>query len=845
MNDTVLKIALAGLMHDIGKFAQGSLDVTKEYLVRNEGQYQPLWDGRHTHIHATYAAAFIELMADRLPRACNSPGWGDGDSFINLAAGHHNPETPMQWIITMADRISSGLDRTTFDAGEKIAFQDFKKTRLLPILEALGHERHGNYKTATDYAYRYSLAPLSSSHIFAEKQDKTKSRADANQEYRNLFDAFAEKLRHLLHLDSNIDLWSHHFDSLFMTYTSMIPAARVNDVVHDVSLYDHSRTTAAFASALYLYHYSQGSLEEKAIRASSPEKFLLVTGDFYGIQDFIFSADGELNKNRSKILRGRSFAVSLFSELAADMLCKSLGLSHLSVILNAAGKFTILAQNTEEAIEKISEVEDKINQWLFTISYGQSSLGIIHTPAAPDEFISGNFSTLWNEKHQPNMERKKFNKINLSRYGGVAADYLDQFDNTLDRPMCPLCGKRPAHKDARTGDLVTCRVCRDHIMLGTFLVKGERLAVFSNSANLKGHKSLLEPIFGAYQLTFTNEVDDKALKLFDLQVKDDGCLPGRATTRLINGYVPVYSESDKQDKRLREDDDQPVNPGEPITFNHIAAKAKKIADDGKLKGVEALGVLKADVDNLGILMATGLPDDLFTISRLATISRQLNNFFTIYLPHLLMTNEKFNHVYTVFAGGDDLFLIGPWRVMADLALELRRQFAEYVCGNGQITFSAGISVQKTHVPVDKLAESAKEALEESKDAEGKNSISMFGATVNWDDFAELFSHKKTMDKWLADNLVKKAMMYRFNQLVELAKQEKFLQDEQVSVSLADMECLKWRSKFQYTVSRNISSDLKGEKHRQAIDEISEMAKWLTVYGGAVRIPLWQLLYEHR
>lgn len=103
MKNTTLKIALAALCHDIGKFAQGSLDVTKVYLACNEGQYQPLWDGRHTHIHATYTAAFIEQMSAALPKACNSGGWGEGDSFINLAAGHHNPETPMQWVIERSE----------------------------------------------------------------------------------------------------------------------------------------------------------------------------------------------------------------------------------------------------------------------------------------------------------------------------------------------------------------------------------------------------------------------------------------------------------------------------------------------------------------------------------------------------------------------------------------------------------------------------------------------------------------------------------------------------------------------------------------------------------------------
>ena len=46
MNDTVLKIALAGLLHDIGKFAQGCMDVPQQYKDNNEDIYQPKWDGR-------------------------------------------------------------------------------------------------------------------------------------------------------------------------------------------------------------------------------------------------------------------------------------------------------------------------------------------------------------------------------------------------------------------------------------------------------------------------------------------------------------------------------------------------------------------------------------------------------------------------------------------------------------------------------------------------------------------------------------------------------------------------------------------------------------------------------
>ena len=169
MEPTVLKIAMAGLLHDIGKFAQGCLEVTPEYL-NNNANYQPFnkKSGRHTHIHAVYTAAFIEQFADHLPPQWNMGGWGDGDSFLNLASGHHNPQTPMQWIIAAADRISSGFDRDSFDQGENIKISEFRQTRLLPLLESLtvDDEQQKKYADSGNFHFRYPLARLAPETIF-------------------------------------------------------------------------------------------------------------------------------------------------------------------------------------------------------------------------------------------------------------------------------------------------------------------------------------------------------------------------------------------------------------------------------------------------------------------------------------------------------------------------------------------------------------------------------------------------------------------------------------------------------------------------------------------------------
>ena len=80
--------------------------------------------------------------------------------------------------------------------------------------------------------------------------------------------------------------------------------------------------------------------------ASKEEPLLLVQGDFFGIQDFIFSGGRESNKGAAKILRGRSFQVSLFTELAALKVLNACGLPATSQVMNAAGKFLIVAPNT-------------------------------------------------------------------------------------------------------------------------------------------------------------------------------------------------------------------------------------------------------------------------------------------------------------------------------------------------------------------------------------------------------------------------------------------------------------------------------------------------------------------
>ncbi len=868
MDDTVFKIAVAAFLHDIGKFAErAGMELSTEYLDGNAALYQPSYRGRYTHKHAVYTAGFLEKYKDILPGELNMAGWGDGDPFINLAAMHHKPETPLQWIITTADRVSSGMDRAEFEeyAGE-VSVRDYRKTRLLPILEGLRTDDKWLADNPESYKYRYPLSEISPTAIFPFPWNKEEAgkNEDVTAEYRALFDLFLENLGKLYHREY-IRLWFEHFDSLFRVFASHIPAATVGRVIPDVSLYDHCKTTAAIAVALYLYCRHKDRLREGDIRNDDERMMLCVTGDFYGIQDFIFSEGGSTNRASAKLLRGRSFAVSLLSELAAHMLCEEAGLPLSSVVLNAAGKFMAILPNTEPSRKSVENVERDINAWLTEHFFGEVTIGLSAVETSCGDFLASEFEGLW-ERISLASDRRKHHKVDLERYGGAVSGYLDKFNNDLDRKLCPFCGKRPSSArvegDQVLGDtLSSCAVCRDHIYLGTNLVKTRRMAVVDAGAEIR-HDRLSEPVFGRYQLSLNVEGKLDALarkgelvKYWDISRPGDAGTDMSIALRPINGYVPVFTADDrndemlerimlgkKSDKKMNELFDLAVREeGQPKPFNWLARMAPSRKEDGTYWGIEALGVLKADIDHLGVLFTCGIRHS--SLSRLSTLSRQVNNYFSLHIPFILSTRKDFNDIYTVFAGGDDLFLIGPWNRIVTFARFLRESFSVYACRNRDVTISAGIFLCKPGEPVFSLAEGADNALGQAKNND-RDSVTLFGLPVKWETFDDLETVRSTMAAWMEEDVINNAMFYRFNEFIDMAGKEKELRGKG-AVRLEEMECFKWKARFKYTLARNVAKRLKGQARKEAVAEVERMAQWLDSHGYAMRIPLWQILYNQR
>lgn len=164
-------------------------------------------------------------------------------------------------------------------------------------------------------------------------------------------------------------------------------------------------------------------------------------------------------------------------------------------------------------------------------------------------------------------------------------------------------------------------------------------------------------------------------------------------------------------------------------------------------GYQKIGVLRMDVDNLGQIFARGLHNPSF--ARLAELSWRLNAYFKYYLPShleqargsLLPHNmgEKLA-VNIVYAGGDDLFLVGSWDGAMESGLAIRNDFSEYVGGHEEIHISGGLVMAHHKMPLYKLAKDADDAEKLAKN-NGRNSFAFLDKAFTWDNVVKDFQKK--------------------------------------------------------------------------------------------------------
>ena len=749
----VYQTALAALLHDIGKFAQraGCKDLYKREM---EGQILPAQQGGHySHNHALYTYGFLEEhLPEHLPQILRV------QDVAQMAAKHHNPGSIEEQLVSVGDWAASGIDRRKTQENTELPYAE------VPIVATLSLVRIRD---------RPPIAPTSLNLSRLDEYPSQTKRISQNQ-YAQLWNGFLDDWQRLSPAN---DIFSYlvTVDSLLERWTSYIPSATYKNEP-DVSLYDHCRVASAFAACAYRYHEDKGTLEESAITKQGDKKWLFVYGDVQGIQKYMF--DVKKNDKASKLIRARSFQIEALCKSASYNILRDCSVVPQCEIMNGGGNFILLLPNTEETKKILTHFERKLNGFLLKEYLGTLSLNVSFGPEVSlkdltvddQEKTINKTARILQEIHEANYKgkQKRFQSV-LQRSNDHYIDYYyNKMRDAIDtgRQSCSFCDYRPAERQVPEEEAI-CEHCEGLVAVGTLLPKAQtmRLVPFNDDAQ---ESALKRATFGFFPIA--NSAYDHA--------------PDKGVSYSINSYggsgpfTPFHPAPYFVPLDLTQMGEKTV-----MTFEEIAAKSK---------GTKKLAMFKADVDNLGNVFREGLGEHV-TLSKYASLSRQLHYFFSVTLNQWIAKNYA-DSIYTVYSGGDDICVLGPWDTIFKFAQDLHDEFLKFCFENPSITISAGIALSASNTPIPFLAEQVEEQLSLAKAQPNKDSLSVFSVPMTWQEFSELYKDGKTYSTYLIN---KDLPVSLFRKLLNLSNRAHAML---VDCDVSGTNSL-WLSQLKYTIAR--------------------------------------------
>ena len=242
------------------------------------------------------------------------------------------------YIVYEADNIAAVVDRRDIDEGDDSSTQRFDKgLPLQSIFRVFG----GHTSTQP---LQYYLRGIDASGPFNYPENDESIRASSDK-YKELYDVLEQNFQ-----KKPIDTMTvNELLRIYEDTVSYMPSSTATNQANDISLYMHSKITAAVAHCMVHYFEEQGIEDYKTYCYQKPQEFCnmpsfkLISGDISGIQNFIYTIP---SKGALKSLRGRSFYLEILMEQIVDELLDALRLTRANLIYNGGGHFYVLAPNT-------------------------------------------------------------------------------------------------------------------------------------------------------------------------------------------------------------------------------------------------------------------------------------------------------------------------------------------------------------------------------------------------------------------------------------------------------------------------------------------------------------------
>ena len=188
-----------------------------------------------------------------------------------------------------------------------------------------------------------------------------------------------------------------------------------------------------------------------------------------------------------------------------------------------------------------------------------------------------------------------------------------------------------------------------------------------------------------------------------------------------------------------------------------------------------LGILRMDVDGLGKRFITGFD----SISQYKAFSERLVEFFEKETEKIQQESVFQPYLNIIYAGGDDLFVVGRWDKVIDFAERIHQETKERFGSDG-ISISGGVAIVQPKFPIAKAAELAGDAESAAKQfCNGeKNAFCMLGKTVSWNqEFDYVKSFKQQFVTLIKEYDLSKGILHKLMLYSSIADRNKMLRKE--------------------------------------------------------------------
>lgn len=583
-------------------------------------------------------------------------------------------EDSLAYIVYLADNIAAFADRREKEQNAERGFE--LSVPLQSIFNILNGNHQEWYYRPGDMNPEFGINYPSEEKIKFSKEFYQKIRQRMSDNLKGL-DTREEYINSLL--------------SVMEANLTYVPSSTAKAEVSDISLFDHVKFTAAIASCIYEYLEETGQSYKSAILKNEKEfydqnVFLLCSVDISGIQKFIYTITSQ---NALRTLRARSFYLEIMMEHIIDLLLETLELSRANLMYSGGGHCYLLLANTKNTLEKLNRWEKQMKEWLLENFQTDLFFSCGQVECCANTFRNvpeGSYSELFRKMSEKISEKK------LHRYDAKEILWLNHRKADDYTRECKVCKR--AGKIDESGQCELCSAIQN-------FSKSVLYADFF-SVVLEEREGL--PLPGNYFLVADNE---RTLKK---RIEQD--------PYFVRAYAKnsMYTGKNVETKLWVGD----YTTGQ--TFEEFAKEAE---------GIKRIGILRADVDNLGQAFVAGFEGKYATMTRTAVLSRQLSSFFKYYIKFILEAGEyrisgavskEPRKATIVYSGGDDVFIVGAWNDIIELSVDLREKFEQYT--QGTLTLSAGIGIYESSYPISAIAEETGELEAESKKMPKKDSVTL-------------------------------------------------------------------------------------------------------------------------